>query len=373
VALTDITSVLAAIVRGGRSSLPVLNALAPEDVFHAADRHGVLPLVANRLVAWDSPGTLLDSQFGREYRRRAARDLLRERELRDCLAELSLHAVPALLMKGAELAYTHYARPDLRPRLDTDILVRVADRDRAGAALKKCGYESAGQFPGDLVMYQEPYTKRIGNELVHVIDVHWRISNPQVFGRALSFEELAQAAVPVSALGPSARGLAPTHALLLACIHRIAHHAKDERLIWLYDIHLLASNLDDASWAEFVQLARARGVATVCLQGLRRTVHCFQTIVPAAVEEGLAEGLASPEDKATAAYLGQRRRHVQNILADLRALPEWRSRLRLAMEHLLPSPAYMRGVYAPSSNAPLPLLYVRRAVKGARKWFRRAQ
>jgi hypothetical protein len=31
----------------------------------------------------------------------------------------------------------------------------------------------------------------------------------------------------------------------------------------------------------------------------------------------------------------------------------------------------MRGVYAPSSAAPLPLLYARRLLRGGRKWLKK--
>jgi Uncharacterised nucleotidyltransferase len=370
--MTDLTDVLAAVIRGDRQAAAILGAAQPNEVLSAADAHGVLPLVASRLDGWELPGEPLWSTMGREYRRRAARDLLRERDLRMCLARLSDHGIPVLLMKGAELAYTHYERPDLRTRVDTDLLVPADSRERVRDVLLSGGYEWPGQFPGGLVMYQEPYTKRLGGQIVHVIDIHWRIANPQVFGAILSFDELAGAAVPVSELGPAARGLSPTHALLLACVHRVAHHFNSDSLIWFYDIHLLASRLDEAEWAQFVELARQRGIAAVCAEGLQRTVHYFPTAIPQSVTVALREGQASTADKTTAAYL-EPRRHVQNVIADLRALPKWSTRLRLVKEHLLPSSEYMRGTYAPLSHAPLPLLYVQRAMRGARKWLGRVQ
>ena len=48
------------------------------------------------------------------------------------------------------------------------------------------------------------------------------------------------------------RGLSPVHALLVACIHRVAHHRGTERLIWLLDIHLLASRLEEREWTALV-------------------------------------------------------------------------------------------------------------------------
>jgi len=46
--------------------------------------------------------------------------------------------------------------------------------------------------------------------------------------------------------------------------------------------------------------------------------------------------------------------------------------VRLATQHVLPPAAYMREIYAPSSTAPLPWLYARRAWGGARRWLSRS-
>ena len=54
---------------------------------------------------------------------------------------------------------------------------------------------------------------------------------------------------------------------------------------------------------------------------------------------------------------------------DLAALPTWGSRARLVRQHAFPSASYMRGTYAPGSRLPLMVLYVIRALRGARKWM----
>jgi hypothetical protein len=48
-----------------------------------------------------------------------------------------------------------------------------------------------------------------------------------------------------------------------------AHPDHDQnRPIWLHDIHLLAEALDARQQGEFADLARRRGTASACLQGL---------------------------------------------------------------------------------------------------------
>jgi hypothetical protein len=75
---------------------------------------------------------------------------------------------------------------------------------------------------------------------------------------------------------------------------------------------------------------------------------------------------------ATSAYLASGRRHVQHVWWDLRSLATWGERSRLMRQHLFPSARYMRQVYAPASQAPLPWLYARRVWHGAQKWLARS-
>ena len=369
--MTDLTDAFAAVIRGDCGAAAALSKADPRVVRRMADAHGVLPLLAHHLAHVDDAPPALRSSLVDEARRRAAADLLQTEELKRCLAALNDGGVPVLLMKGAQLAFSHYERPDLRPRVDTDVLVSTEMRPRLAALLARGGYVAVGQLPGNLVMYQEAYTKRLNGALVHVLDVHWRTANPQAFGDVLPYDQAASSAVDVAGLGPGARGLCATQALLLACVHRVAHHFDSQSLLWLYDIHLVASRLDQAEWTDFRRLAREQGVATVCAEGLQRAARYFHTGIPENVSAKLIEDAQRGSETATAAYLTPRRRHVENIISDLRALPTWSIRWRLVRQHLVPPAQYMRAVYAPSSDASLPMLYVKRAIRGARRWLSR--
>jgi hypothetical protein len=334
----------------------------------AAEGHGVLPLLAERLLAWS------DLETGQQRRLRdcaqqaAAVDLVRERELRAVLAAGAENGLQAVLLKGAHLAYTVYPRADLRPRLDTDLLIAERERDDAAAVLRSLGYEPARQSGGDLLMYQQPYLRRDASGIQHTVDVHWRLANPQRFGAVLSHDEIWRAATPLPRLGPGARGPAASHALLIACVHRVAHHYDTTRLIWTYDIHVIAGMLDPDGWAAFAKLAVERQVALVCARGLALSRDLFGTAI--GIDPATLVAAGAVEDD-TAQYFETGARHLDRIAADFRAL-SWSARCRLARQHLFPSASYMRGVYAPASSAPLALLYARRAWRGARRWLARS-
>jgi hypothetical protein len=334
----------------------------------AADAHGVLTLVAERLLATGRLTGEWDRALRGEARKRAAFDLVRERELRRLLAAFHARGVRVVLMKGASLAYTVYPRPDLRARVDTDVLIDGADRQPAFDVLASQGYGGTGHVAGSLVMYQACYVKGRVDASIEAVDLHWKVANPQVFADLLSFGDVVREAEPIVALGAGAFGLSPVHALLVACVHRVAHHYDSSRLIWLYDIHLLSSRLTTSDWARFEALARSRGVGGVCRRSLDLTMETLGTTVPSAV----LAGEVAADDNAMRAFLGAKRRRVDVVLSDIRALPSWTDRARLVGQHVFPSAVYMRSQYAPTSSAPLAVLYAMRVARGAWKWLARA-
>jgi intracellular sulfur oxidation DsrE/DsrF family protein len=364
-----ITHLLARLVAGDAAALDELILLPPAAVIEAAFDHGAIGFLHDALQGSRSQQSELARQVVPVGRKSVSLDMVREAELKRALAALADAGVQALVMKGGQLAYSHYSHSHLRPRVDTDLLIQSASRKALDGVLGVLHYVRQPGISGELVMSQSMYLKSANETLSSALDVHWRIANPQVFAGALEYDELRAAAVPIPALGPDARGLSTPHALLLACVHRIAHHMDSERLIWLYDIHLLARSMSAADWNTFAQLAAERQVVAVCRRSLERTAARFATIVPNEVWEH-PRWAARSTAELSAGYL-EARRPISAIADDLRALRSWRERRRLAREHLLPPADYMRTVFAPGSRAPLAWLYTRRLLSGARKWLSR--
>src|SRR5207248_2136819 len=88
-----------------------------------------------------------------------ATDLLRESELKPLVAALDAAGVAVLFIKGSHLAYSHYPRPDLRPRIDTDVLISADARARVDALLAGRGYTRSSKVTGELVTGQTFYVK----------------------------------------------------------------------------------------------------------------------------------------------------------------------------------------------------------------------
>jgi hypothetical protein len=277
--------------------------------------------------------------------------------------------VSCLLMKGAALAHTHYSHPHLRPRRDTDVLVRREELRSAVVAIEGAGYVRAIETSGELATSQYHFERAEPRDGLHALDVHWRVANPRVFADSVTYDQLAARRVPLLDLGPHAWTLSPGHALVLACIHRVAHHQDSDHLLWLWDLHLLASRLSNDEVDACVALASQSSTRAVCAHGVRLAAHCFGTANAAE----LIARLEPDGDEAvepSARFLGGGLRLVDLLRTDLAATPTWRSRVTLLGEHLFPPVSYIRAIYSAWPTVLLPLAYLHRIVRGMPKWFR---
>lgn len=322
-----------------------------------ARRHRVQLLLADRTAA----PALVD-----ERRAAAAVEGAREAELRRVLAALAGAGIRAVLFKGAAIARTHYRSPELRVRSDTDMLVPAERSGDAARTLEALGYQRAVETDGDLIASQFHYERTDRARIGHALDVHWRISNVIALAGALSYEEIARDAVPVPGLGSDAVCPGAVHSLMLSCLHRIGHHPDSADLLWLYDLHLLVERLTVDQRRRFEQLAADRRVRAVCAHGLQDTFDRFGGGAGDLAARLAPPGLVEP----TSTLLAPRRRPVDMLAADLRALGRWPQRLQLLREHVFPRPEYMFARYGTRRPSSLPWLYVRRIVAGAPKWFR---
>ena len=294
---------LAALVRGDQAEWPFTGTAAEQQFLDAAQRHGVVPLVAwqhRRRGSLNDWPAALRSAIVERARQHAIVEQLQRSELTAVVGELTSRSVRSIVLKGAALAYTHYPHPCLRPREDFDLLVPESRRNDAVDVLRARGYTPLEMVTGELVTSQQTFVRDAGLGVRHTCDLHWRVSNRAAFSRLLPWERLAAEARPIPALDAGVEGLAPPHALLMACLHRVAHHFDPPTLIWLYDIHLLASSMSEEDAARFVALAVDSGLAAICARGIALAQHHFRTPLPAALEQ-----LAPAGDEPLAALHGR--------------------------------------------------------------------
>ena len=357
---------LCAVLRGDAIAWDRLG-VSPRDFIAACVAEDLVVLVHERLQgsasapAW--PLSLRDELAARA-RTQVARELWCQTELIGVLDALGQAGVRPVLFKGTALAYTFYSAPALRPRLDTDLLIARQDVDAARGAMQALGYAPLPHCDGEFLFCQFALARADRMGVAHVFDIHWKVSTQSLFADLVTYEELAEHAMPVAALGISARAAGPLHALLLACVHPVMHHRNLERLIWVYDIHLLASRLAVQELERFADLAVTKGVGPICARGLHLARARFGTRVP----DSITSRLAAAGDNALTKYLRPGRRWHNSFLSNLQGLPRWGDRLQLAREVFFPSRHYMLTSYGFRSqtlgSVLLPALYLHRNARG---------
>jgi hypothetical protein len=325
---------------------------------------------SGEIESWpvDIRQSLLDAE-----RAEAALEIARRHSLCRLLQAFASTHVPVLVFKGAALAYSLYAAPWLRPREDTDLLVRAGDAARAGDVLSGAGYQAAVRQSGRLVTHQRLYVRSDRAGRRDAYDLHWKIADPVPFADLLSADELFRDATNVD-LGDGCAVRIPSrsHALLLACWHRVSHHQDRGDLLWLHDVHVLADRLSADAAAGVLAIARRTRTGAVCARGLRLAGERFATALPPSFVADL-ENSDVRASSPTASYLRPDARKIDLLAADLRALPGWRARARLLREHLFPPADYIFETYGRSGRMLLPALYLWRMAAGARRWLRRPQ
>jgi hypothetical protein len=191
--------------------------------------------------------------------------------------------------------------------------------------------------------------------------------NPQILSDAVSFDEVRATSRMAEVSGTAFRVPEPAWSVVLACVHRLAHHQDQERLGWLYDIHLLVAGFETADWDRLLRIARRRQVSAICADGLEAAGRLLGTRIPGRVIESLARaGLHDP----SRGYVETDQRRLTVLRTDLRQLRRWRDRARLLREHAFPPASFMMARYTSRRRAWLPAFYVHRLVTGAWKWIR---
>jgi hypothetical protein len=346
----------------GPQALPI--DLSAESVASAAQRHRIHLVLAAACGA-DRIDRQIRATLDDDVRRAVLYGAVREAECRRVLQACTVAGLTPLIFKGAALAYSVYGAPWTRPFVDVDMLVSPAEAAALRRVLVSLGYEPAVQVDGGLITHQAAFVRPGPAGYRHQIDVHLRLFNPEPLRAVFTWEELIARSEPTPSLSPGARRPCSVDALIIAAVHRAAHHNDADDLIWVWDIDRLARCLSSAEWRTVVATARRAEVSALCAAGLARASDCFSTPIP----DEVLSALRIVGRERSAVFLGGHLRELDIQLVNLAHL-RWRDRATFVAQHLFPGAAYMREKYA-GRALPLPLLYAWRIAAGAPRWLRR--
>jgi len=283
--------------------------------------------------------------------------------------------IPLLLFKGTAQAYGYYQAPHLRERGDTDILIPPKHRETARRILSDLQFATLLQPSEKVVRGANAFFSRDPSGATHEMDLHWQINNSTFLSHLFSIEELFDRAAALPKLHPYARALGPVDALLIACFHRLVHvnspywvegktYFGGNRLIWLYDIHLLANAMTETDWVLFRDLAKKKGLLEICGAGLKDAKEAFSTNVADHIAQELK--LQSPRE-VPAVYLSSRR--YKQLMMNFGAQVGLRNKMTFLRELIFPTPEFMRMYFQDVRFQWLPWMYCVRGFGGLKKIF----
>lgn len=329
----------------------------------AAIRHGVSGWLAY------TAGADLHPELTALRRRVMLEEELRAAEMRRVIDLLAAAGVRAVILKGSALAYTHYPAPWCRTRADLDLLVARPQRADAARALQDAGYEAGDLVSGTWLMQQDLWERDLVPGATQMVDVHVEFTNRAFFATHFPARDGLAHAIPAPFAGPHGWQLDGADALMFSCVHRVAHHARDARLIWSSDLARQAAQCSDADIAALLSRAAALGIAAVCAHELQQAREIWGGETGAFARDVLMSLQRAGAREASRAFLKRDRGQAGDLWLDLCALPGWRARGRLLFEHLAPPRSFMlRQPGATPAN--LPWRYARRVLTGPFKWAR---
>lgn len=269
---------------------------------------------------------------------------------------LGERGVRAILLKGPTIANWLYSTGELRPYVDSDLLVSPRQLTAAREALSQLGLE---RLVDDTMAhgFAEPHAvtwrrQRDGG----TVDLHWRIPGIAA-DPARAWERLSSEAEGVSVARADVEALGkPARALHLA-LHAVQHGREVTQS--MDDLTRGIARVDESTWRAAAGLAAELEAIPPFAAGLRMT------------PEGalLADRLRLPSRTPTRWVLsaqtpppGAMRLHDFGSTRGIEAKARW------VAAALLPPPAYIRGLYpsARRSRRALALAYVRRPLMGIR-------
>ncbi len=295
-------------------------------------------------------------------------DGLRQQDFVQLAQTLSEKGIEPILLKGAALSLSHYPASYLRTRSDTDFFIPENSIENLRRIASDQGYRFEEFMGGKFTQYQQSFSGKDALGVNHIYDAHWRLCNPQLFAGVLSYEEVLEQAVSVEIFGLKIKIISPEHALLHACIHRIAHHYDEQKLIWLYDIHLLLNRQNDEARDAFYKLAHHKEMRAVCYQGFIHAQNWFQTPIP---EGWLALFKTGVTEEKSAKFITLKPRIWDVFFNNFSALGGWQKRLRFVWEQFFPSRGFMIQKYSIKNTVFLPWFYCYRLVAGFPKLFQK--
>lgn len=359
-----------ALLRGELRPAPPLADEAWQRWLAAVDGHGLLPLLAHWLQSASAKTEahlppFVRARLQQQYTAAMTEATCRWWELNALGKSLARVGVRPLVLKGTALAESCYARPELRPSNDIDLLVRREEYQAARQALLADGYSLVSGDRSQQMEWNNQEAFVFGGQGVrqYMVELHWSLSPHSQILQTLPVELLFERAVTLAddRFG-GVQVLCPADALVYAALHLIYGHylfvPESIRLIWLYDIYLLARPIvDGTAWEDVLVSSQRLQARLALLDAFQLAEIWFGSPVPAAVADLTKYPPSALErklhDMSRSEKTGRFKRHFLRLSG-----LSGREQLRYIGNRLFPDRHELNAAYPQLSRWPLPLVYL---------------
>jgi hypothetical protein len=240
---------------------------------HAAARHGVSALLADRLAAKGQP---VPDALARDARAQIAHGLKTKRLTLQVLDALAKHGVTPVLLKGYGLALRLYPeQPLARPSTDVDVFVTEAELDRVGQALTGLGLARRDDAGLADVFDEHHHLSFSGPP--GLVEVHFRLI--ATLGRGGFDDASIRARARDWTLdGRPVRLLDEEDEFLYLATHA-ANHAF-LRVSWLIDLQRYLARARSFDWPRMAERCRDAGFYTAVATSLELVEQLLRTPLP---------------------------------------------------------------------------------------------
>ncbi len=333
------------------------------DLLALAETEGVIGLINNKLGS-NLPASKFKDQLQQRAQHLAARSMLLRQEKSRVMQAIA--KVRPIVLKGEAMALTCYSQYDDRPMSDMDILIKDRDMAQIRQILASEGYIDCGAVTGDIIMPQVCLIHQLPGNIACTVDVHTRVFNRPVLQNLLGYTEIEQG--PGAEEYPFPGVLIPgkAHLLIHAALHLMAHHYNSRRLIWLFDIKLLADQFEPAHQQYLMEFCINNQITAAILAALEASDKMFPFADTLLIDQlrDLSNDQPTPHP---AVRLLQTHSPLGLGIQDWNSLTGVPQHFAWIKQHLFPPTSYMMQRYSLVSKWLLPLFYLWRILCGSVK------
>ncbi|MBU0996158.1 MAG: nucleotidyltransferase family protein [Proteobacteria bacterium] len=340
--------------------------------------HEILPLLHRRihdLPEKNRPPCTIIEKLRSSFMSASVRSMQVEKQLGTLLSAIGKSGEKHLVLKGPAISGSLYPDTTMRSYNDIDILVMPDRFPKVRQVLLDLGYVcSAPRFDRYRDLHSEESFVHLKDRMALPVELHWDIHHFFGFRGRGTVNDLFGHAIPKTFGALSFCGLDPVDELIHLVLHLVLIHTRDIRLIWLYDIFLLATQIGESGrWQELTEICQEWS-ATLAVFHILQLVRIWTPLsLPDEVNSLDKWPKQHPaEEKAWQSVL-KKHRHIHAMIS-LRLPPglPWIKKAIYIVDFVFPPKENLKKRYAISHDFLLPYYYLKRLFErlARRSWKR---